>query len=67
MNMGYSASGLGVGLNQYYSSDLPDFCRCLKLEAGLYFLGFLSGHSLVGVSKYTLKTGTTIDAMGETV
>jgi len=38
--MGYSASGLGIGLNQYYSWELPDFCRCLKLEAGLYFLAF---------------------------
>lgn len=66
MNMGYSASGLGVGLNQYYSSDLPDFCRCLKLEAGLYFLAFFI-RTLVGLSKYTLKTGTNIDAVGETV
>lgn len=62
--MACSASGLYIGLNKYYTTDLHDFCRCLKLESGPYFLAFFI-RILEGVSKYTLKTGTIKAVLGE--
>lgn len=62
MSMWYSASSPGIGLNQHHSRDLYDFCRCLKQEEGFYFLAFLI-RTQIEVHKYTLKIGTTKDAV----
>lgn len=38
----YEMQCLCVDLDKYYSADLHDFCRCLKLESEPYFFAFLS-------------------------